>query len=121
MTCSPFCPFASCPECAYRGGESLPVGRAVTGRTGRLGSAPNGAAPAGNRGLTTDCMGVTMADSQHTDRTSIAAPLDGCPACMTRDNAPREVERPDANTLIGHYVCRACGQDWTCSWWEAVS
>ena len=34
--CSPFCPFAACPECDYQGGESLPVGRAVTGGTGRL-------------------------------------------------------------------------------------
>ena len=48
-------------------------------------------------------------------------PLDGCPACLVHNNAPHEVERPDANTKVCHYICRACGQDWQCSWWEAVA
>lgn len=47
--------------------------------------------------------------------------LDGCPSCMTRDNAPHTIERPNQNTANGHYVCRSCGQDWQCSWWQAVA
>lgn len=45
--------------------------------------------------------------------------LDGCPSCMTRDNKPTRTEHlgPERGILCA-YVCRACGRDWTCQWWD---
>ena len=44
------------------------------------------------------------------------ARLDGCPECMTRDNAPHTTEHVPHGVAC-HYVCRVCGCDWTTSWW----
>lgn len=44
--------------------------------------------------------------------------LDGCPSCMARDNEPISTE-PVTRGVLCAYKCRACGQCWITSWWEA--
>lgn len=64
---------------------------------------------------------MAKANDTHTSSpTEPPAPLEGCPSCLARDNHPIATERPDAQTVIGHYFCVGCGETWECSWWTGV-
>jgi len=44
--------------------------------------------------------------------------LDGCPACLLRDNPPINTIT-DKATVVCDYKCAACGTPWTTSWWDS--
>ena len=44
---------------------------------------------------------------------------DGCPHCCIRGNLPTST-RPVPNGVECAYVCRACGTEWTTSYWGDV-
>jgi hypothetical protein len=60
-----------------------------------------------------------MAEAKHSNRPLQTRYFDGCPSCMARHNRPLRLERPDPRTVVAHYVCRRCEQDWHTSYWEA--
>lgn len=41
--------------------------------------------------------------------------LDGCPECLTRDNAPTTVHE-EGEGVRAHYRCSACLWSWTTGW-----
>lgn len=63
---------------------------------------------------------MAKANDTHTPSTTEPpAPLEGCPSCLARNNTPTRTERPDARTVIGHYLCARCGETWETSYWTS--
>lgn len=48
-----------------------------------------------------------------------AGPLDGCPCCMARDNAPHRTQDTGEGGVECDYTCRECGTEWRTAWWES--
>ena len=71
-----------------------------------------------SEGLTTeDLLGVPMATADSTAPTgSLAARLDGCPACVTNAELPFGAFYTPAGSLVGLYKCTDCGHRWHTSW-----
>ena len=96
-----------------------PVAQAITARKRYTEDASNEAAPegAGNtyEGLTTtDRVGVEMATPHATG--SLAARLDGCPACVDNTEVPYGAFHTPAGSLVGMYRCSDCGHRWHTAW-----
>lgn len=49
-----------------------------------------------------------------------SGPVDACPECDLRGNAPTKVRRVP-NGFECEYLCPRCANAWTCSWWEECS
>ena len=97
-----------------------PVAQEISALKRYTEGASNEAAPAGNRGLTTnDFRGVEMADTNGTG--SWLAHLDGCPKACGNAELPYGLAHTPNSGDLCLYKCTTCGARWHTSWKREVA